>query len=177
MIVEALNGSTPATLSRFLRTKLYKRKSQQFDGRGNTDKLYKAILARISRFQKEWNDGKYKHLLNTKPLDEMNKKERREHRQNRSSKSINTGARGTVLLNEDHEIENELMVKIKALWVDGKRVSRAVIFRLALDTDPNFKVDGGEGGKGSPGHLTRLKSGSILDSNGGKGCQIERLQV
>lgn len=144
-------------MARYIRTKLFRKKAERFDGRGHLDKPYQAILARISRFKKEWEDGKYEHLLNTKPLDEMNKKERREHRQNKRSKSVKPNARGSVVLNDDYEIEEELMIKIRDLWERGKRVSRAVIFRLALEIDPTFKVSGGDGGKGSVGHLKRLK--------------------
>ena len=87
----------------------------------------------------------------------MSKKERREYNKTKSSKSVNAGARGTVLLNDDQELEEELMVTIKDLWERGKRVSRSIIFRLALDIDPKFKVTGCGGGKGSVGHLNRLK--------------------
>lgn len=158
MFVEAFQtGKTPSELSRFLRTSLYNGKGKRFDGRGSNDKIYEAILARISRFKKEWESGKYEHLLNTKPLDQMSKKERREYHKNNNSKSVNAGARGSVVLEEDNEVEEKLITELRALWDKDRRVSRTIIFRLALEIDPLFKVSGGQGGKGSAEHLSRLK--------------------
>lgn len=50
------------------------------------------------------------------------------------------------------------MTKLETLWHQDKLVLRTIIFRLVLEIDPNFKVNGGIGGKGSEGHLHRLKN-------------------
>ena len=61
------------------------------------------------------------------------------------------------MLNEHYEIEKKLMAQLEELWANDKCVSRTVIFRLVLELDPNFQVSGGEGGRGSTGHMDRLK--------------------
>ena len=44
------------------------------------------------------------------------------------------------------------------MWEAQKRVYRSVIFRTVLDIDPTFKVSDVPGGKGSAGHLVRLRN-------------------
>ena len=43
------------------------------------------------------------------------------------------------------------------MWEAQKHVSRYVIFRTVLDINPTFKVRSGPGGKGSDGHMVRMK--------------------
>eukprot|EP00956_Cyclotella_meneghiniana_P036000 scaffold120055_cov77-Cyclotella_meneghiniana.AAC.2 len=74
------------------------------------------------------------------------------------SRTVNIGSRGLHVLNPHYEIEKKLIAQLEELWANNKCVSRTVIFWLVLELDPNFQVSGGEGGRGSAGHMDRLKT-------------------
>ena len=159
MIVDAFKeGSTPSELSRFLRTSLYRKPSDLFDGRGNSDKIYKSILEKIGRFKKEWRAGNYDHLVNHIPIKDMTTRVRMQYNSAMKSRTVKINARGLHVLNEHYAIEKKLIAKLEELWENDKCVSRTVVFRLVLEIDPDFLVSGGQGGRGSTGHLDRLKT-------------------
>eukprot|EP00956_Cyclotella_meneghiniana_P042592 scaffold248579_cov38-Cyclotella_meneghiniana.AAC.1 len=159
LIVDAFReGSTPSELSRFLRTSLYRKPSDLFDGRGNSDKIYKSILEKIGRFKKEWRAGNYDHLVNHIPIKDMTTRERMQYNSAMKSRTVKINARGLHVLNEHYAIEKKLIAKLEELWENDKCVSRTVVFRLVLEIDPDFLVSGGQGGRGSTGHLDRLKT-------------------
>ena len=116
------------------------------------------MLQKISRFKLELTDGKYDHLLNHMPIAEMTTREKMQYNAGMKSRTVNVGARGLHVLNEHYEIEKKLMAQLEELWANDKCVSRTVIFRLVLELDPDFQVSGGEGGRGSAGHMDRLKT-------------------
>ena len=113
------------------------------DTKRSNDKTYQNIMKKVSKYRKEYTEGK---------LDNVLQLEGRAKKEAMKSKTISVGARGRKPVSEQTDLERKLMVWLEDQWANERRVSRTMIFRQALVIDPSFK-----GGPKSTNFIERMK--------------------
>ena len=114
--------------------------------RKSKDTLYNSIHKTVSRIKALYVAGKLNHLLD--PALTGRKKVAAF-----KSKTTQPGARGRKPTKENCKMEKELMEWLEKVWSEDKRVSRTMIFRKALEINPEFR-----GGAQDPNFIASAKN-------------------
>lgn len=104
---------------------------EQFDeNRKSRDKIYESISRRIRQtIRQQYDGGMFTDLLMLTG---------REKKKALKKKSIDPNARGRKQLDSDSDLEKELAQWIYKLEDEEKRITRTMIFRKALELNPDF---------------------------------------
>jgi hypothetical protein len=94
------------------------------------DNIYESIGKLMRRLRKQFNGGLLNELLSLTGKEKM---------KSLKKKSINPNARGRKQLNSASELEEELGRWVTKLEEEEKRITRTMIFRKALEFDPDFQ--------------------------------------
>lgn len=143
-VCDALDADhSVAKISREIRVKCYP--NQSFDGVGKNDRIFEQIRGTLNRIKAHHMRGNLDTMRNATGKKKMNLMQ---------SNYVQSGdfGRGRKLINKTQCLERKLMDILGRLWKVDKRVTRAIIFRQALDIDKRFL-----GGVGSPNHFSKLK--------------------
>ena len=135
------DGHAQADIARAIRRERY---TGGWDGVARNDSHYAKIKSTLGRISASVKNGRLDHLGDQKG---------NVNRSALNSKSVVPGSRGKKVTDPERLVEKKLMVELRKIWDDGKRVTRSIIFRQVLKIDPTFR-----GGKNSRGHFNRLKA-------------------
>ncbi len=124
------NGFTNSEIALEIRKVSFRRQNFFDENRKSSDKIYESISKRIRTLRQQFAGGMFTDLLSLTG---------KEKKKALKKKSINPNARGRKQLDSASELEEKLAEWIDKLQEEEKRITRAMIFRKALELDPDFQ--------------------------------------